>query len=71
MCTRSQERLLGDHRVMSHEHVVLVVKPHTLADPGPRADMEFPRELHSGPRPKDHPVADLCTESSEDANTKT
>ena len=40
-------RLLRDHHVAADGHVILIVDPHALTDPGPRAHGQLPRELHS------------------------
>jgi len=60
-----QESLLRDDDVIGDVDVVLIMKPHTLADPRPVTDMQLPRKLHARARAENDAVTYLGPEGAE------
>jgi hypothetical protein len=50
--------------------MVLIVEPHTLTNPTPVPNMEFPRKLNACARAKYNAFSDLGTEGAQNFNSK-
>lgn len=69
VASRREKRFLGYHHIVSHEYVVLIVKPDPLADPRVLANMEFPRKLDSGTRTENHAALYIRSEQAQYKNS--
>ncbi|WP_236900805.1 hypothetical protein [Cryobacterium arcticum] len=70
MAASSEEGVLRKYDIAANKHLVLVVKPDALSDPGAITDVQLPRKLDSGPRAEDDAITDLSAEQSQSTDTK-